>query len=315
MKYNKLGCLEKISQIGFGCWQLGGELQIGATPVSYGKTDEALARKAVRHAFDLGINFFDTADIYGLGKSERALEEEIGSNRDKVILCTKAGHVPDGVYGTIPDYSYHHLIASCERSLKRLKTDYLDVFLLHCTPPSKELEEPLKALTKLKNSGKTREFGISISNRFNLIPELIPNFPVIELYYNILLRDFEGYSKAINESNTGIIAASPLSRGLLSGKDYDSVVFLESDVRSKWKSDPKQIEWYSAQKLKVQKLKELESAFGIPLKNLAISYILSNGVSTVIPGIKSPDEADEIVKSLEFFPLSLERINKIRTLE
>ncbi len=125
-----------VSVIGFGCWQLGGELSLAGKPQSYGKVDEKEMRKTLHKAIELGVNFFDTADIYGLGRSEYILGSELKKVRKEIVICTKAGHVPDGIEGTIQDCSYEHIIASCNRSLKRLQTDYIDIFS-PCYPPEK----------------------------------------------------------------------------------------------------------------------------------------------------------------------------------
>ena len=125
---NKIGT---VSQIGFGCWQLGGGICIGDNPLGYGKPNEEEARKAIHYAIENGINFFDTADIYGIGKSETILGEEIKGKRDSIVICTKVGHTPDGINGTIVDLSYHNIMACCERSLKRLQTNYIDIYLLY----------------------------------------------------------------------------------------------------------------------------------------------------------------------------------------
>jgi aryl-alcohol dehydrogenase-like predicted oxidoreductase len=313
MIYKNLGKSNlKVSAIGFGCWQLGGELNLAGTPQSYGQINEAEARKAISLALKRGINFFDTADFYGLGKSESILGEELKSSREEVIICTKGGCIPDGVKGSATDGSYEHLIAACNRSLKRLGTDYIDVYLLHFIPPENEREEALAALKYLKKQGKIKEYGISIAHNLDMIPKLAEDFPIIEGYYNLLLRRFEDFKKLINEKGTGFIAASPLSRGLLSGKNYQRAIFKEGDVRRKWQEGEPQHEWYIQQQNEVGKLRRLSEEFNIPLKNIAIAYILSNEVPVTIPGIKSPEQVEELLQSLEFLPLDKEIIRRIR---
>ena len=114
----------------------------------------------------------------------------------------------------------------------------------------------------------------------------------------------------IKEKGLGFIAASPLSRGILSGKDYQSHKFHNDDIRKNWQSSQK--EWYDNQEKKVEKFRELSKRWNIPLKNLAISYLLSTGlVSSTIPGIKTKEELEELLQSIEYLPLDKEKLNEI----
>lgn len=315
MIYRKIGSTNlESSVIGFGSWQIGGELNIAGIPQSYGKIDETEAIRAIHFAVDNGINFFDTSDLYGLGKSESILGEELTGLREKVILCTKGGYLPDGINGTITDCSYEHIIAACNRSLKRLKTDYIDIYLLHFVPKKEQREESINALEKLKEAGKIRVYGISVAHNLELIPELSNNFSIIEGYYNLLLRKFEDFSDLISRKNIGFVAASPLSRGLLGEKNYDLQTFDDGDVRKKWKKGQPQHDWYIEQQQNISKLKELSSEWNISLKNLALSYILSNNIAVTIPGIKSENQIRELIESLNFIPLSKDKLEKIRAL-
>lgn len=315
MIYRTLGKTNiKISAIGFGCWQIGGALSIAGKPFSYGEVDENSARRAIKTALSLGVNFFDTADFYGLGKSEYLLGEELGNEKNKVIIGSKVGCVPDGLKGCDFDASYFHIIASCERSLKRLGREYLDVYLLHFIPEDEKLPESVEALCKLKKEGKIREFGISIANNFNKLTSLVDCFSIVEGYYNLLFRDFEKYEDIIKDKNIGFIAASPLSRGILSGRDYNNVVFSDSDIRKKWKEDKAQVAWFEQQDKKIALLNELSKEVNIPLKNIALSYLLTNNyVSAIIPGIKSESHLLGITESLNFLPLDRKILSAIES--
>lgn len=314
MIYRKLGSKDlNVSVIGFGCWQLGGKLTIAGQPQSYGGINEDEAKKAILLALESGINFFDTADWYGLGKSEYFLGKELNEVRHKVIIASKVGYVPDGRYGNMTDASYHHIMASCDRSLKRLGTDYINVYLLHFVPEENEMNGAIKALKELKESGKIREYGISIAHRFNELPRLIEHFPIIEGYYNLLLRNIEEYAPLLKRYNTGFISASPLSRGLLSGKDYDKITFDKTDIRKEWKKGRSQYGWYIGQRKKLEKYKELSRAWNISLKNLSLLYLLSNNfVSTIIPGMKSSEQVTELVETLNYFPLNTGKLNQLK---
>ena len=146
MIYRQLGKENiKTSIIGFGCWQLGGALNIGGSPEGYGKTEENEIIKAIHYAVDHGVNFFDTADIYGLGKSESRLGKALKEKRKDVIICSKVGYIP-GSRGTVFDVSYDHIISACNSSLKRLSTDYIDIYLLHSIPEKEQMDKSLYAL-------------------------------------------------------------------------------------------------------------------------------------------------------------------------
>ena len=311
MIYNNLGSTKiKVSSIGFGSWQLGGEMNLGGLPLSYGKIDEKKGREAIQYAIENGVNFFDTADIYGMGKSERILGEELKDKRDKVIFCTKVGNVPDGLNGIMNDSSYEHIIASCNRSLSRLQTDYIDIYLLHFIPERNQIKEATDAFKELVKQGKIKEYGISVAMGVDKIPELSEHFNIFEGYYNLLIRNLESHFELIKEKGLGFIAASPLSRGILSGKDYQSHKFHNDDIRKNWQSSQK--EWYDNQEKKVEKFRELSKRWNIPLKNLAISYLLSTGlVSSTIPGIKTKEELEELLQSIEYLPLDKEKLNEI----
>lgn len=315
MKYYKFNSINlKISAIGFGGWQLGGELVLAGNPNSYGKIDEQEARKAIHLAFDKGINFFDTADIYGLGKSERILGEELKEKRDKVILCSKVGYIPDGVKGTITDFSYEHIMASCNRSLKRLQTDYLDIYLLHSIPDIKQIKESQNALENLQKQGKIKTYGISLAHRLDMIPEFADTFQIIEGYYNLLMRDVEGFKDILVKNNNLFIAASPLSRGLLSGKNYEDTSFEKGDIRSKWKKGQSQHSWYLEKKQTVSRLEDISKKWEIPLRAMAIDYLLDSKNTILIPGMKSQNQVQEIIDALEFYPLEDNKINILKKL-
>src|SRR5205823_3415733 len=144
-----------VSEIGFGAWGIGGNKD-GA--VAYGPTDQAQSLDALAAAFDAGINFFDTADLYGFGESERLLGMAFAGRRDKVVIASKAGMLdPQGRQ----DFSPAHIAASLEASLKRLRTDYVDLYQLH-GPSPEQLDEVLPAMDALRRQGKARAIGISL---------------------------------------------------------------------------------------------------------------------------------------------------------
>src|SRR6187549_3924656 len=130
MQYRKFGNTDLVvSEIGFGAWAIGGGAMIGSTAIGWGDTDDNVSIKAIHTALDAGINFFDTADIYGLGHSEDLLGKAIGKNK-KAVIATKVGNVSRNDQFTV-DYSKEHILKACDESLKRLQRDTIDFYQLH----------------------------------------------------------------------------------------------------------------------------------------------------------------------------------------
>ena len=170
MNYRKFGNTNLlVSEIGFGAWGIGGPAMVGDVAIGWGDVDDNTSIKALNKSFDLGINFYDTADFYGFGHSEELIGNVFG-NKDDVIIASKVGHrVENGKI--LLDYTKNHILDSCDKSLKRLKRDKIDLYQLH----SAKLEhlksgECIEAMEELKSIGKIRYWGISL-NTFNPYPE------------------------------------------------------------------------------------------------------------------------------------------------
>src|SRR5215470_8725403 len=130
MQYRKFGDTDLlVSEIGFGAWAIGGGAMIGKTAIGWGDVDDEESKKAIHRSLDLGINFFDTADIYGLGHSENILGKTVGDKKD-VIIATKVGNVSRNEQFTV-DYSKKYIVEACEASLKRLRRNVIDYYQLH----------------------------------------------------------------------------------------------------------------------------------------------------------------------------------------
>lgn len=161
MLYRKLGKTGiTVSEIGFGSWGIGGRTE-GAT--SYGKTDDAESKRALEAAFDAGITFYDTSDLYGYGHSEELIGEVFARRREKVVIASKVGYVK---HGGPHDFSPARIRRSAEASLRRLESDYLDVYQLH-SPLLDELRGTagaIEEMRKLKKEGKIRAIGISVKS-------------------------------------------------------------------------------------------------------------------------------------------------------
>jgi aryl-alcohol dehydrogenase-like predicted oxidoreductase len=294
MKYRLFGKTElRVSEIGFGAWAIGGDAMVGNTPIGWGPADDATSKLAIHQAMDQGINFFDTADFYGLGHSEKLLGETIGKNKE-MIIATKVGHraIGDKI---VLDYSKGYIVNAVEESLRRLKRDYIDYYQLHSARLAHfETEACIEAMDQLKKEGKIRYWGLSL-NTFE---------PEPEADYLMNLNKGEGFQLVFNlinqlalplikkaAANYGIIARMPLQFGLLTGKFNRNQEFAKNDHRSfRLKEELMQ----SSLQILEEKIWPLVQKYHITKTGLAMSFILSQpGISTVIPGIRTKEQAIE----------------------
>lgn len=289
MQYRKFGSTDlQVSEVGFGAWAIGGNATIGSTAIGWGPADDETSRKAIREALNAGINFFDTADIYGLGHSESLLGATLPPNG--VLIATKAGNVSrDGQFTF--DYSKEHILAACELSLKRLNRQVIDYYQLH-TARIKHLEngECIEAMQLLQQQGKIRYWGISL-NTFEPNPEaeFFMNNNLgngFQLVLNLVNQRALPLIKKAAAQGYGIIARMPLQFGLLTGKFAADSQFDVTDHRHN-RLTPKIINSSNEALVNVW---ELCNKYQVSKTQLALSYILSySEVSTVIPGIRTPE--------------------------
>ncbi|MFI5130403.1 MAG: aldo/keto reductase [Chitinophagales bacterium] len=312
MKRRKFGNTGlSVSEIGFGAWAIGGGAMIGTTAIGWGETNDETSLEAVQGAIDAGINFFDTADIYGLGHSEEILGKAIGRN-SAMIIATKVGNVSRNEQFTI-DYSKKYILNACEKSLKRLQRDVIDYYQLHSARlPHLQQGECLEAMRELQQQGKIRYWGLSL-NTFEPAPEadfLIDNKlgNGFQLVLNILNQKALSLIKKANEQGYGVIARMPLQFGLLTGK-FDNNATFETNDHRKNRLTPAVIE--TANKA-LKSIWELCPKYNCTKIQLALSYILSYpDVSTIIPGIRTTEQAEQNTSGL--FRLDPEDIQLIET--
>jgi len=241
MEYRNLGKSEvKISVISFGAWAIGGWM--------WGGADEKDAIDALETAIDLGMTSIDTAPIYGFGKSEKLVGQVIKNKRDKVQILTKYGLRWDTKEGSFYFDSYNEkgeevsihrfasvesIIQECEASLKRLQTDYIDLYQIHWNDPTTPIDITMEAVGKLMKQGKIRTAGVSNytadqMKQANDVIEIVTN----QVPYSMVLRDIENELVPYCEKyGKGILAYSPLQRGLLTGKITPDYTFNEGDHR------------------------------------------------------------------------------------
>jgi aryl-alcohol dehydrogenase-like predicted oxidoreductase len=299
MRYRKFGNTDlTVSEIGFGAWAIGGGAMIGKTSIGWGDVDDVVSKQAIHAALDAGINFFDTADIYGLGHSEEMIGKTIGNNRS-VVVATKVGNVAKGDQFTI-DYSTAHILDACDQSLKRLKRERIDYYQLHSARMSHlQANECIDAMNQLVRIGKVRYWGLSL-NTFDPMPEadylLQNNFGNgFQLVLNILNhKALPLFERAYNKG-FGIIARMPLQFGLLTGKfDANSTFTINDHRRGRL---TREVILTSTEVL--QPVWKLCNKYHLTKAELALSYVLSyKEVSTVIPGIRTSDHVAQNTNNL-----------------
>ncbi len=293
MKQRRFGQTKlPVSEVGFGAWAIGGSAMVGATPIGWGTVNDSVSIKALKTAVDRGINFFDTADFYGLGHSEELIGKVFG-NSDRIIVASKVGHRIKDNETVEPDYSKNYILSACERSLTRLKRESIDYYQLH-SPRVVHLArgECVEAMELLKAQGKIRYWGVSL-NTFDPFPEAEFMFKHhldsgIQVALNIINQRAVKTIKLASQKGCGIIARMPFQFGLLTGKFNVNTRFHKDDHRH-FRLKPLILE---------RALKELEVVWSLSGKchlsptQLSLSFVLSfPEISTVIPGIKTPEQA------------------------
>lgn len=314
MKYRQFGRTDlKVSEIGFGAWGIGGPAMAGDIPIGWGEVEDKTSIEALAKSHDLGINFYDTADFYGLGHSEEIIGTVFGNKKD-VIIATKVGHKLANDNSILLDYSKKHILESCENSLKRLKRDAIDYYQLHSAKLDHLYDgECIEAMEQLKKEGKIRYWGISL-NTFNVEPE--GNFFIqnkigdgFQLVLNIINQKAAEFCEKANENGYGIIARMPLQFGLLTGKFDENSRFPEDDHRH-FRLTP---EFLSRALGDLEEVWQMAEKYGVSKTSLSLSFILKfKEVSTIIPGIKTPAQAELNTKDL--IEISDEDFTKLRDL-
>src|SRR6266550_3286771 len=224
----------RVSEIGFGAWAIGGATEASGTPLGWGRTNDDESLAAIRRARDLGVNFFDTADAYGFGRSESLLGIVLSRARQSVIIATKVGVMRMGDGSLKKDFSREHIFHAVDGSLKRLRTDYIDLYQAH-NPTIEQLrrEDIQEAMARLQEIGKIRYWGVSISTVEEGIEIINQGWGhALQVLYNILNQSpaSELFPLA-KEKGYGIIARVPLASGLLTGKFRNDTVFGSDDIR------------------------------------------------------------------------------------
>lgn len=307
MKYREFSDLGwKVSEIGIGCWAIGSE---------WGDVSVEDAKEALYSSIDNGINFFDTADVYGDGRSEKIISEVLKNSNEQIYVATKAGrrlnpHNADG-------YNLKNIESFIDRSLSNLGVDIIDLVQLHC-PPSEICGKPetYEMMDEIVKKGKIKYYGVSVEKVSEALDAIQhPNVKSIQIIFNIFRqKPNEIFFQEAKKNNVAIIARVPLASGLLTGKMNNNSSFPENDHRNyNINGDAFDVgETFSGVDFSkgleaVEELKKIKPE-GFSLTDLSLKWILSHPeVTVVIPGAKNKIQAELNVKASE-----LNEINSIK---
>ncbi|HUF18349.1 MAG TPA: aldo/keto reductase [Thermoanaerobaculia bacterium] len=288
MEYRTLGSTGiRVSEIGFGAWAIGGAMDVAGFPVGWPNTSDEDSLAAIRRARDLGVNFFDTADIYGHGRSESLLGLVLSRKRSDAVIATKVGNVKTSAGEHLKDFSKQHIFYAIDGSLKRLRTDYVDLYQVH-NPTIAELrrEEIQEAMEMLQSLGKIRYWGTSVTLPQDGTEIIRQRWGyTLQVLYNILNQaPADELLPLAKEHNFGVIARVPLASGLLTGKFRPDTTFPANDVRQNFLT-PRRLEEA------IERVDEIRGIVGGAARTLgeaSLRFILANdAVSTVIPGARN----------------------------
>ena len=314
MEYRELGRTGwKVSSVSFGSWAIGG---------TWGPVEDKESLAALNRAVDLGVNFFDTADVYGDGRSERLLAQLRRDQKDQIYIATKAGRRLNP--HTTKGYNRENLTTFVERSLKNLDTDTLDLLQLHCPPtPVYYLPDVFGVLDDLVKEGKIRYYGVSVEKVEEALKAIeFPNVQSVQIIFNMFRhRPAELFFEAAQKKKVGILARVPLASGMLTGKFKPESNFAANDHRAFNREGEAfdRGETFSGVNYDsgLKAVKELKAICppGLSMAQFALRWILMfEGVTCAIPGAKRREQAEENFSVADLPPLSEEVMTQVKSI-
>ncbi len=307
MKMKKVGLIdEPLSVIGFGCWPLSGKK-------IWNNSNDRDSIRAVEKAVDLGVNLFDVAPIYGYGHAEEVLGKALKGKRDKVLIATKCGLVWDDEYRDSRDLSAKNIYREIDASLRRLGTDYVDIYQLHWPDHETNIEETIEAMINIKELGKIRYIGLS-NFPLELTKKAMEMTTIASQQglYNMLERNSDSYHELsleykteeeilpfVKGHNQAFFPYSPLFQGLLTGKFKKENNFDDNDVRI---NNPNfEGEVYDKYFKATKELKKIAKNINKPMTQLALNWLIKNdAVTSIICGAQNSQHVRENVGSIEW---------------
>ncbi len=290
MEYRQLGKTDlNVSVIGYGAWGIGGK-------PFWSTEGEENSIRSIEKAIDLGINFYDTAPVYGFGYSEELLGKALQSKRKDVIIATKCGIVwkKKELKAVSKKATRESILEEIDQSLKRLRTDYIDLYQVHWPDESTPIEETMDTLLQVQREGKIKYIGVS-NYSVDQMEESLKYGQIVSLQpmYSMLERDVEKEMLPFCiENEIGVICYSPLASGVLTGKYDENTRF--QDWRGKNIIGNFTGEVYASHIRKVKQVAKIAQENGKTLAQLAINWLLrQQGVSTALVGVKTPDQVQQ----------------------
>jgi aryl-alcohol dehydrogenase-like predicted oxidoreductase len=312
----------QVSAMGLGCWAIGGPFWAGDDAVGWGEVDDNESIRAIHRALDLGVSFFDTADVYGTGHSERVLGRALTDHRDQVVIATKFGNTFDETTRQITgsDASPEYIRQACEASLQRLNTDYIDLYQFHLNDYDPNQAGAVRdVLEELVTEGKICQYGWSTD-----FPERArvfakgPNCTTAQHQMNVL-DDAKPMIALCEQLDLASINRGPLAMGLLTGKYRADSKLASDDVRGDkspawmkyFKDGRPNPEWLK----KLDEIREILTSGGRTLAQGALAWIWARSERTIpIPGFRTVAQVEENTAAMQFGPLSAEQMREIDTL-
>lgn len=307
-----------VSAMGVGCWAIGGPFtDMSGTPAGWGQVDDAESIRSLRRAHDLGVTFFDTADVYGTGHSEELLGQAFAGQRDKIVIATKFGNVfnSETRQWIAEDGSPDYIHKAIEASLRRLNTDYVDLYQFHIWGYPAEDAAPVRdTLEDLVNEGKIRGYAWStdVLESVEVFAEG-PNCTAVQQQLNVFGGSDEILALCERE-NLASINRAPLAMGLLTGKFQPDTRFGADDVRAhaQWfegfqdgKPNP---EWLR----RLEAMREILTSEGRSLAQGALAWLWARSEKTIpIPGFKTPAQVEDNAGAMQFGPLTADQMREI----
>jgi len=315
MKYHFLGNSGlKVSELGFGAGTLGGQGQIFS---AWGQASQMEANQMIQASLDAGINYFDTADVYSDGESERMLGKALASKRQQAIISTKVG-IRSSEHLNAAGFSRDYLISAVEQSLTRLGTDYIDVLQLHQFDSFTSLHQLMKTLDELVRSGKVRYIGVSNFAGWQLVKAQAiaeqygyEKFVVNQVYYSLIGRDYEWELMPLNDDQQmGAVVWSPLGWGRLTGKfDRENPIPAESRLHDTAQFAPPVNEEHLYRV--IDALKQIAQETGYSIPQIALNWLLQRPtVASVLIGARNQMQLQENLKAKDI-QLSAEQIMQL----
>lgn len=301
--------------MGLGCWAMGGPWTYDNEPAGWGYVDDSESIRAIHYALDAGINFFDTAANYGCGRSERVLGQAVGKRRDKVFLATKFGYVIDEEKRIVTrneDDVVNRIRQECEESLRRLQTDYIDLYQFH-----KDDYDPGKAaeirdfLEKLVEEGKIRWYGWSTINPAGARAFAQGQHCTAIQHWMNMGTDMPEMLAVCDEYDQASIVRSPLGSGNMTGKFNSETTFPEDDWRRAWNMRDERL---TLRRLRIEAVRKYfaEAGDARTQAQIALAWLWTRSDRAIpIPGFKASAQVKENIQAMEFGLLSNEQMKRI----